>query len=100
MREYLSNIGVTPAAIEAVVASAADDEDVLMELMKAFEFGVIDDGRRNPVVAMVMSGLLFLAGSLPSVLPFAFMNDPDGPWSWPPSAPPSACSWSELSRRR
>ena len=48
-----------------------------MELMKAFEFGVVDDGRRNPIFAMFMSGLLFLAGSLPSVLPFAFMSDPD-----------------------
>jgi predicted membrane protein (TIGR00267 family) len=77
VREYLANIGVDPAAAEAVVESAAADEDVLMELMKAFEFGVVDDGRRNPFVAMVMSGLLFLAGSLPSVLPFAFMSDPD-----------------------
>ena len=77
VREYLSNIGVAPAAIEAVVESAAGDEDVLMELMKAFEFGVIDESRRNPVFAMVMSGVLFLAGSLPSVLPFAFMSDPD-----------------------
>ena len=77
VREYLSNIGVSPAATEAVVESAADDEDVLMELMKAFEFGVIDDGRRNPLLAMAMSGVLFLAGSLPSVLPFAFMSDPD-----------------------
>ena len=48
-----------------------------MELMKAFEFGVIDEGRRSPFLAMAMSGLLFLAGSLPSVLPFAFMSDPD-----------------------
>jgi predicted membrane protein (TIGR00267 family) len=77
VRDYLSNIGVTHDAVEAVVASAADDDEVLMELMKAFEFGVIDNGRRNPVFAMVMSGLLFLAGSLPSVLPFAFMDNPD-----------------------
>jgi predicted membrane protein (TIGR00267 family) len=77
VREYLGNIGVSPAATEAVVESAAADEDVLMELMKAFEFGVIDEGRRNPILAMAMSGILFLAGSLPSVLPFAFMSDPD-----------------------
>jgi predicted membrane protein (TIGR00267 family) len=77
VRDYLGNIGVAPAAIEAVVESAARDEEVLMELMKAFEFGVVDDGRRNPFLAMAMSGILFLAGSLPSVLPFAFMSNPD-----------------------
>ncbi|MBT8218049.1 MAG: VIT1/CCC1 transporter family protein [Acidimicrobiia bacterium] len=77
VRDYLGDIGLDSAAIEAVVESAAEDDDVLMELMKAFEFGVVDDGRRNPLVAMVMSGLLFLTGSLPSVLPFAFIDDPD-----------------------
>jgi predicted membrane protein (TIGR00267 family) len=77
VREYLGNIGVAPAAVEAVVASAAEDEEVLMELMKAFEFGVTDEGRRNPAFAMVTSGLLFLTGSVPSVLPFVFMSNPD-----------------------
>ena len=77
VRDYLGDIGVAPAAVEAVVDSAAKDEEVLMELMKAFEFGVTEDGRRNPFFAMAMSGILFLAGSLPSVLPFAFMDNPD-----------------------
>jgi predicted membrane protein (TIGR00267 family) len=77
VRDYLGDIGVAPAAVEAVVASAAEDEEVLLELMKAFEFGVVDDGRRNPLLAMAMSGILFLAGSLPSVLPFAFMDNPN-----------------------
>jgi len=77
VRDYLGNIGVSEVAIEAVVESASEDEDVLMELMKAFEFGVIDTGRRNPFFAMTMSGILFLLGSLPSVLPFTFMSDPD-----------------------
>jgi predicted membrane protein (TIGR00267 family) len=77
VRDFLRNIGMGEAAVEAVVEDAAADDEVLMELMKAFEFGVVDAGRRNPFFAMVMSGLLFLIGSLPSVLPFAFMSDPD-----------------------
>lgn len=77
VREYLGDIGMGQDAIESVVASAAQDDDVLMELMKAFEFGVVDHGRRNPIFAMLMSGLLFLLGSLPSLLPFALMSDPD-----------------------
>jgi len=45
--------------------------------MMAFEFGVQDEeGERNPVVAMLMSARLFLAGSLPSVLPYIFTNNP------------------------
>lgn len=77
LRDYLSGIGLDDQAVEEVVRSAATDDEVLLELMKAFEFGVIDDGRRNPIYAMVMSGLLFLAGSVPSVVPFMFMDNPD-----------------------
>ncbi|MDH3606279.1 MAG: VIT1/CCC1 transporter family protein [Acidimicrobiia bacterium] len=77
LRDYLSGIGLDDQAVDEVVRSAATDDEVLLELMKAFEFGVIDHGRRNPIYAMVMSGLLFLAGSIPSVLPFVFMDNPD-----------------------
>ena len=77
VRDFLGDLGVAPDAVEAVVASASEDEEVLMGLMKAFEFGVVDEDRRNPFLAMLMSGLLFLAGSVPSVLPFAFLSDPD-----------------------
>ncbi len=77
LREYLDAIGLGPVATEAVVESAAADDEVLLELMKAFEFAVIDEGRRNPIFAMLMSGLLFLAGSVPSIAPFIFISDPD-----------------------
>ena len=77
VREFLGNIGMGEGAIQAVVEDAAGDDEVLMELMKAFEFGVLDEGRRNPFFAMATSGLLFLTGSLPSVLPFAVLTNPD-----------------------
>lgn len=77
LREFLGDRGLSNSAIEAVVANAAEDDEVLMELMKSFEFGVIDHGRRNPFLAMAMSGVLFLAGAAPSVLPFAFIDNPD-----------------------
>ena len=77
LREYLDAVGLGPVATEAVVESAAADDEVLLELMKAFEFAVIDEGRRNPIFAMLMSGLLFLAGSVPSIAPFIFISDPD-----------------------
>lgn len=77
LREFLSERGLTTSAIEAVVANAGEDDEVLMELMKSFEFGVIDHGRRNPFLAMAMSGLLFLLGAAPSLIPFTFIDDPD-----------------------
>lgn len=76
IREFLGDVGLGHDSIEAVVAEAAVDDDILLDLMKAFEFGVIDDGRRNPIWAMATSGLLFLLGSAPSVVPFMFFEDP------------------------
>ena len=47
------------------------DDDSLMRMMMAFEFGVhAEELERNPFKAMFMSGRLFLIGSLPTVLPF------------------------------
>ena len=76
LREFLGDLGLGHDSTEAVVAEAAVDDDVLLGLMKAFEFGVIDEGRRNPYLAMATSGLLFLLGSAPSVIPFAFFDSP------------------------
>lgn len=77
LRDFLGERGLSPRAIEAVVENAADDDEVLMELMKSFEFGVVDHGRRNPFWAMAMSGLLFLLGAAPSIVPFALIDNPD-----------------------
>jgi VIT1/CCC1 family predicted Fe2+/Mn2+ transporter len=76
LREMMAEIGLSDDAVAAVVASADADDDVLMELMKVFEFGIHDLTRRNPFLAMAASGLLFLLGSVPAVLPFALLNDP------------------------
>jgi vacuolar iron transporter family protein len=47
----------------------------LYQLMMALEFGVVDTEERSPLCAGFISCLLFIAGSLPSVLPFAFSKD-------------------------
>lgn len=77
IREFLGDVGLGHESIQAVVAEAAVDDDILLALMKAFEFGVIDEGRRNPILAMATSGLLFLLGSAPSVVPFMFFDNPN-----------------------
>ena len=44
----------------------------LLKIMIALEFGVIAEEQRSPLMAGVTSCLLFIMGSLPSVLPFIF----------------------------
>ncbi|MCH8992591.1 MAG: VIT1/CCC1 transporter family protein, partial [Acidobacteria bacterium] len=39
------------------------------------EFGVVDTERRSPGLAAATSGILFLAGAFPSVLPFALTDN-------------------------
>jgi VIT1/CCC1 family predicted Fe2+/Mn2+ transporter len=52
-----------------------DNPQALWQLMKALEFGVLDSEERSPIRAGIMSCLLFLAGSLPSVVPFFWSAD-------------------------
>ncbi|GKY95552.1 hypothetical protein MPSEU_000516800 [Mayamaea pseudoterrestris] len=47
----------------------------LLKAMTSLEFGVIDQETRSPLRAGLMSCGLFLLGSVPSVLPFAFGNE-------------------------
>jgi vacuolar iron transporter family protein len=39
------------------------------------EFGVVDSEERSPSAAMLVSGFTFIGGSLPSVLPFVFIDN-------------------------
>jgi VIT1/CCC1 family predicted Fe2+/Mn2+ transporter len=42
--------------------------------MVALEFGVLDEEVRSPLTAALFSGVLFILGSLPSLLPFIPKN--------------------------
>jgi hypothetical protein len=42
---------------------------------QAFEFGHTEQDDRNPLMATLFSGALFLVGSLPSVIPFICTSD-------------------------
>lgn len=46
------------------------DPDALLKLMIALEFGVVEKEERSPLWAASASGMLFITGSLPSVIPF------------------------------
>ncbi len=56
--------------LEQVVAKVGGDDRALMKIMMAFEFGLNEQDERSPVYAMLVSGALFILGSLFSVLPF------------------------------
>ena len=74
LREWFTEMNIAPDDVEKIVAGLDQDDDALMKVMMALEFGVVDANRRNPYTAMVMSGVLFLIGALPSVVPFAIVD--------------------------
>lgn len=68
-------MGVRPEHLDGVMAAFEDNDDALLEAMAALEFGFVDKERRSPYKAMAASGLLFLAGSIPVILPYAITPD-------------------------
>jgi VIT1/CCC1 family predicted Fe2+/Mn2+ transporter len=74
LRGMFSDLGVHGDDLEAVVTAFDRSDDALLNVMGALEFGVVASERRSPNKAMIFSGLLFLLGSLPSVVPFVFMD--------------------------
>ncbi len=77
LREMFSDMGLDHDDVERVVSSLDQDEESLMKVMMALEFGFLETERRRPAMAMLASGGLFLAGSLPPTLPFVFLDSPD-----------------------
>lgn len=75
LRQMLADRGLDGDDLETVVRIMDKDEETMLNMHAALEFGIIDDERRSPIAAAVMSGLLFLTGALPSVLPFAIWDD-------------------------
>jgi VIT1/CCC1 family predicted Fe2+/Mn2+ transporter len=61
--------------LDSVMAGFANNDEAILEAMAALEFGLVERERRSPFKAMAMSGVLFLAGSAPSVVPFAVFSD-------------------------
>ncbi|MGH8946330.1 MAG: VIT1/CCC1 transporter family protein [Acidimicrobiia bacterium] len=74
LREFFQEMGVRPSDLEAVLSGFELNDEALLNAMAALEFGVVERERRSPYRAMAASGILFLLGSLPSVLPFAIFD--------------------------
>jgi VIT1/CCC1 family predicted Fe2+/Mn2+ transporter len=75
IREMFGKMGMEAHLIEEIVESLDKDDEAFLRVMMALEFGVVEEERRNPYLAAAFSGILFLAGSLPSILPFVFIEN-------------------------
>ena len=75
LRHMFSEMGLEGDDLETVVHIIDKSDDVMMGVMAGLEFGIVDTERRSPYFAAFASAGLFLAGSLPSVLPFAFFEN-------------------------
>ena len=75
LRTMLADRGLTGDDLDTVVNIINKSDDTMLNMHAALEFGIVDDERRNPYVAAVFSGMLFLAGALPSIIPFAVFDD-------------------------
>ena len=82
LREMFEEMGVAEADLDGVVAAFDKSDEAMLNAMAALEFGVVNSERRSPWLAMTASGLLFLAGSLPSVLPFLVFQDTGTALAW------------------
>jgi VIT1/CCC1 family predicted Fe2+/Mn2+ transporter len=74
LRDMLHDLGVPEPGLDQVVEIIDSSDEAMMGIMAALEFGVVDSERRSPYLAAVASGLLFLAGAAPSVVPFFFAS--------------------------
>ncbi len=79
---FFRDMGVAEEDVPTVVAAFNRSDDALLNAMKALEFGVVDSERRSPYWAMAVSGVLFLLGSLPSVIPFAVFDSAATGLAW------------------
>lgn len=61
--------------IDSFVNELKTDTDALFSFMKVVEFGATDNDRRYPLIAMIVSGGLFLAGSIPSMIAFSVSDN-------------------------
>jgi len=70
--QLFRDIGIEEEDLPDVVRAFSRNDQTLLNAMKVMEFGMVDSEERSPIKAMLMSGGLFLSGSIPAVTPFVF----------------------------
>ena len=76
LRHMLAELGIEGDDLDEAVGIFAGDDERLLNSMKVMEFGMVDSEERSPYAAMVASAVFFVAGALPAVLPFVFVDTP------------------------
>ncbi|HEU4917987.1 MAG TPA: VIT1/CCC1 transporter family protein [Acidimicrobiia bacterium] len=76
------DMGLQPEDVDMVVAAFDRSDDAILIAMKALEFGFVESERRSPYRAMMASGVLFLVGALPVVLPFLIFENANEALLW------------------
>jgi VIT1/CCC1 family predicted Fe2+/Mn2+ transporter len=74
LHDMLSDMGLTGKDLETVVEIIDSNDDAMLAMQGALEFGIVDSERRSAIGAGATSGLLFLTGALPSIIPFVFVT--------------------------
>jgi VIT1/CCC1 family predicted Fe2+/Mn2+ transporter len=82
LTEMFGDMGLRSEDVGMVVAAFDRSDDAILNAMKALEFGIVDSERRSPYRAMVLSGLLFLVGAIPVVLPFLVFDSAGQALAW------------------
>lgn len=75
LRHMFGDMGLAGDDLETVVQIIDGSDEAMLGVMAGLEFGIVDTEKRNPYTAGLASAALFLAGALPSVLPFAVFDD-------------------------
>ncbi len=75
LRHMFGEMGLEGDDLETLVHIIDKSDDVMLGVMAGLEFGVVDTEKRNSFLAAFASAGLFLAGALPSIVPFAFLDD-------------------------
>lgn len=74
LHDYFGDMGVSEEDLDDVVEAFAKEDETILNAMAVLEFGVVESERRSPYLAMAASGVLFLVGSMTSVLPFLLLD--------------------------
>jgi VIT1/CCC1 family predicted Fe2+/Mn2+ transporter len=83
LNEHLTKIGISEAEEggegaelrRRLLGYYAKDDEALLKVNVALEFGIIEEERRSPFLAGFASFFLFLFGALPSVIPWIIVDN-------------------------
>lgn len=75
LTEMLGTMGLVDKDLHTVVEIINNNDEAMLNMHAALEFGVVEGEQRSPIGAAMTSGALFLMGALPSVVPFIIFDD-------------------------